>query len=1749
MKKYRKKRIVSCLLAAVTAFSPCLQPYPAYGADTAEVSSKTAPGQVDVSILSALVLKKDVGFTVSLSPDTEQAKEYTEKLTLAKDQGEDYPTKAETSFADLAQGTYTLTVAASGFADYRQKITVSDKAYHLTLMTGFAAGYSYDGAVHPGVILIGDLNGDGIIDELDKKQMTDAVDAGSGEHAVYDASADLNGDGRTDLADLEYFAKSYKEAAAVTSTVETGIPAAKLDVKEGRGTQIAGDSIRSLLKSGESVWLSRSDGEDISKEHPVSIDFAFQEGCGETGGIVIESGADNPVQTAEVDIYDDSGVPSTVAVGDSARTLNRYQADAARVTKTGDGTIVIDLKSQVPVKRVTIRVTSLRGSQKLAEISKVTFLGDMGERIPKPETSVPANLKAEAGSTSFTASWSPCENVTGYEVLVSKQPDADSQDKLEEVIQVKGSRLAVSTLLNSKLENYKKYYVSVRSVNGTWRSAYTDPVEVEPRPTAKPDAPDNVSAAGRYRAVRVSWKKVKEAVTYKLYYKKASDSDYSVIEGIEETDYTLSGLEEKTRYLFYVTGVNELGEGRPSLTVSAETKDLELAKVPRYKMINAAASGRISPYITNASAASGSMHDSPEDAGAKTAWGSVDSDPKTYYMLNSWDDGGFNTLGGHGLVYEFDRPYQMKMIALQEFTEQDLSYGYAQIRYWGADGQPHELDKGQITVQKKTDADGRGYYMLRLSSAVTAKKIQIGLARALASGTVTVSEMYFYHYDSLEDEIMALYTDDLHMVLRSDVSQAVIDALRMRINTKDTASGEYHPDKEMLERELKTAEDILHAGASEPVRIHSTITTAEKNKGFGGLNAWQPLGVTAAAGEELTVYAGHNTKRTGESTNLQLVATQYHAESSPMFQVVGTLKIGRNDITVPKIGATDTERGGALYVQYTGNNPQDAYAVRVSGGTEVPVLDLYKVTDVSQRTERITEYVTKLEAYVSGMQEKHKELHVNAQNKNVRYPYDSKNCILGATDILLDTMMLSLPAAQVLSGAGENNAQRTETISESMYAMEDMMKLFYQHKGLNSSAPDEIDRIPCRHLNIRYQRMFAGAFMYASGNHIGIEYPQAAGMVSGRRVQTDENGRHTAGKYFGWGIAHEIGHCINQGAYAVAEITNNYFSVLAQADETNRSVRFSYDEVFKKVTSNALGRANNVFTQLGMYWQLHLAYDKGYNYKTYDEYNEQLANLFFARVDTYARTPGKAPAAAENGKPLQLSSDADQNLMRLSCAAAQKNLLEFFMRWGMVPDAETRNYAGQFKEETRAVCYANDEARIYQLAGGSSVLIQPDGSTGMTEAVADSVSCSVNKDAGSQVDFVLDAKNVPAQDVLGYEIVRCTGYGDAQQREYAGFAKAEAGKAVFSDHITTMNNRVITYEVTLIDKYLGRSKPKKLAPVKIQHMGDIDKTGWTVSADGITATNVERPEGTEESENMCGVEQSYLQAALQKAVDSDNTTAFSGIAQENAQLITEFGRTHAVTGCRYTIPEGTQALSYKIFVRTGNGEWKEAAAGRFENAGPHEVWFADETANGKYPMANKNIAAYQADAVKLVLLGQSGAKIAVSEIDVFGWAGDNIAFRETVSDGNGSTQPAVGKLKTAFSYGEGENAVTISPGSIVFTGSYKGNAAYNVVKLCGQNGNLIAGRKGDAYTADQLICADVPKDGLIQNVSAGTWIYWIDADAVLDLDGITEIHAELYRVDNANTNEGERLVSDTLPLPVSVLSNLTEIEIVMQPSA
>ena len=1588
---------------------------------------------------------------------------------------------ATAAFDDLETGSYTLTVTGSGFAAYTQHITVdkANTACAVQLYTGFLAGYTYAaGSAHPGVLRIGDADGDGAVTQQDAAALIDAMEAGRA-----DTGLDLDGSGTVDLVDLQMLAANLDDTRDIAAAVSIKVPQSLTQATLAEDTAVAAGTVEGLL-SGETALTLQTE-QPISEQAPAVIDFAFA-GQADTGvemeGIVLQTPAsgDAAVSAATVTVeYTENGETKTMDFAVRAAALARMGGAVIQP----DGSIVLDFGGQIAVKKVSIKVTATAGSGNLAEITSVEFLNDMESRIPAPQMDIPENLRAEAGSQTFTLYWDAAVNVTGYEVRITLGDRS-------ETVRTAANTLTVNRFDGKKLANQTTYTVAVQSLNGEWRSGYSEAVTVTPKADKLPPAPDALTLTGRFQRLEASWKDMKDTDRYNLYYRKAGESDFIRIEGIETNRYTIQGLENNTRYEVYVTGVNELGEGPASLTSVAATADVSPVQMPAYKLINTpGAAGEVTAHIVSATHEAGYMKDSPLDSG-KTAWGILDNDFASWYGMDDWDDGASYPDNG-GVRVTFDAAYTIGSISLAQ--SEDKSY-YGNVRVYARGEGGREYQVPGVTITRHT-AGSRSYHTIKIPGGVTTDYLRVCVGYVYWNSPVSISEIRFYAYDSLEDDILALYADDLHLTLRADVDEADIQALQTRLDTPDAASGELHPDRELLQRELDNASGLLQAAGQGIVNVHTGITAQkDTHLGFTGLNAWQPLGVSAHAGEQLVIYVGSNTLATGTTAPLQLIATQYNAEHGTVASRPIALKVGRNEISVPELVTFDAEHGGALYVQYTGSSETDQYAVRVSGGTAIPVLDLYGVTDAETRAARVTAYIQQLEAHAAALEAGHEAQHAGSGLAAVDHAYDPAECILNTTDILLDQMMLSVPVTQVLAGLGSGSAaDKAARLLDSMDAMDQMMTLFYQHKGLtNLAGAGDKNRLPAQHLNIRYMRMFAGAFMYAAGNHIGIGWDSVPGLAQGDPVTLSETGDYLSGGYFGWGIAHEIGHNINQSSYAVAEVTNNYFSQLSQAYE---GVRFGYEAVYRKVTSGTKGASDDVFTQLALYWQLHLAYDTGYEYQIYDSYEELFQSLFFARVDTYARNPAAAPAPG--GVALRLSSNADQNLMRLAAAAAQKDLTDFFTRWGMTPDDTTAAYMAQFPAETRALYYVNDTARDYAFTHDSAATIAG------KDVIAPETSAQVSEDTPNQVQLTLAAQTDTGL-LLGYEIARITYENGVPTTQVVGFATGNT----YTDTVTTMNNRTVAYQITAVDQFLNRSESVTLPAVKISHDGSHDKSLWTASTN-MTSAQDETPSAGEH--DPCEPEPVSAIAAV---IDNSKETTYTGQAASGQATVTlDFHKTLAVTGFKYTVTAGTPIEAYTLQVHTDGAGWTTVAEGSFGGDPVNTVYFRNEA-------GDPWVCTYDADQLRLVIQAPAGTEISISELDVLGPTGDNV-WLETAG---------MGYLSAPYTYGDGASDV-IPAGSLVFTGRYKGNPAYNVVLLYDQDGNLVGGLDSEgSLVAQQIILAPVPAQGELGEVSDGWWVYWIEPEALRGLDLPESVRAELYRVDNATTNAGQRLTSDTLPV-------------------
>ncbi|MDE5754368.1 MAG: fibronectin type III domain-containing protein, partial [Oscillospiraceae bacterium] len=1080
-------------------------------------------GRVEVSLGMALFLDK-AEFTVKLTGNNYHGQhtvafenkninltpEEMEAMEAAESENEE--TASESSgiknadktvvFSHLESGSYMLTITANGFKTYTQEIKVEQKKHVLKLTAGFCADYDYEkGLIHPGVLLIGDVDGNGYVDDADRKVLVSAIHTVKRfpEQLGSFMTCDLNGDGDVNIEDLMFFSKGYLEDVDkhTSAHIEEYVSPDLVKVDTPANVEVVGGSVQDMMDGKGEVSFGLKEGEELSEDNPITVSFdvtseepveAVVFGVSEKTPIekayidvnyVDEDGTERTLQVplvtyeseseteSESEITEDENHPENqpeeqnaegeqypseppastedtqsepLALAEVSEVSRRaieflLQESNVRATLDKKGNIQVNLGKQVAVKKVSLNVTALAvadgQANNLVTIAKTEFVNDMASRIPEPELNIPLITDVKIGSEEFTVTWNPETNVTGYEVQVKQG------GKVIKTIPTTANTVKVKE--DKVIKNYVTYTVSVKSVNGTWSSAYGASRDAMPLPTKRPDKPDNVKASGIHRGIKVSWSNMDDTQSYILYYRKEGDTTFTEIQNITSNGYTIEGLEDVTEYEVYVKGKNTLGLSPESIHTAATTTDLDLADMPKYNLINRDEKGRPGKtHVLSVKRYGGSMIDSKLDTDGSSAWGAVDGAKISYYSKATWDDGGFNGIGNNGLTYTLDQDYTMDTIGILTTTSID----YTNVRCWDSAGNlVYQLNDGYSNLTSyKTDAKGRGYYLLKFPKAITASKIQISLARYLAS-PITISETYFYHYDTLMDEVMDLYIDDLHTVLKDYVTQDTIDELRDKINTPDEF-GEVNPNKAAALRELETAEKILNAKSiSSAVEIHTGITTKDAGRGFSGLNAWQPLGVSIGTGEEVTIYVGSNKKKTGDSTNLRLITTQYHSESGGVTLDGANLKVGANTFKLSQGKLVGFESGGALYVQYQGDsNTDERYSVRVTGGSEIPILDLYQVTDETERTERAVAYINELDEYVPSIEAKHNEVHKGSGNKKLDYNFDRQNCILGASDVLLDTMMLSLPAQQMLAGTGNGSAEeRAAKLLQSMDAMEDMM--------------------------------------------------------------------------------------------------------------------------------------------------------------------------------------------------------------------------------------------------------------------------------------------------------------------------------------------------------------------------------------------------------------------------------------------------------------------------------------------------------------------------------------------------------------------------------------------------------------------------------------------------------------------------------------------------------------------------------------
>ena len=977
-------------------------------------------------------------------------------------------------------------------------------------------------------------------------------------------------------------------------------------------------------------------------------------------------------------------------------------------------------------------------------------------------------------------------------------------------------------------------------------------VELQVIPETAPEGPEGITIQSKYKSLIVNWKSHKKAKDYDLYYRKVgdgawikandpndpkyvdSDTENDIPDGvanltpeekqdkdelIRNTTYTIKGLDDEATYEIKMTATNHHGTGGLSQTYLGKTAQINPPVIPNYKLINTAnGSGELTNHIAKVELKG------HQNISSGTGIEMFDNNYGTAFIRYDW-------CGGVSYDREmprvtFDQEYTFDTIRFALNLEDPRSPYLAKLDVYDDEGKRiDQVSTKSLNVVKSQN--GVSYVEMKLSKPVTAKTVSVKVD-VYGGGTVGISEMKFYHYDSLEDDVDKLFKDDLMLELNDDVTQEQIDSLVKRANTIDPINMEYHPNQEQILSDLQRAQDLLY-----DINLSDKIITLDpgiRNEGntIGQANSSQALGVAVKPGDKVNIYIGSARK----DTKFTLKITQHYGESSTAVQTYSQkLSVGKNEITIPESAfSMDYEKGGNLYLEFSsGYADGQVVQVRVSGGTEIPHLNLNNIiSDESKEKEAkeaIRTYIKELKTYVSTLPNRYpKEVSTTDKINNI-YTYDAETSILNSTEIEGDRITLSLAADQVLSGITSGLSTEDEQVNrlyETLLAWEQLMQISYSQQGLIEKAIDfdndgkigtnaleklnglseqqfyNKNKAPLNRINIKYQRMFTGAFMYASSHHVGVGYSSIAELMQGIPFEFDENLNLTnqdEANLFGWGISHEIGHVHDINGLTYAEVTNNILALITQTfdDEDESRLEGMYDEVYKKVTSSSVGLASG-FTRLAMFWQLHLAYDETNTYKMLDiNSDKDITNdTFYAKLYRATRDNGIAPVESGYDRTAQ-------TFIIRSSDAVGKDLRDFFEKWGVEASPKTNEYldSKQYPKEEKAIYYLNDSAKRTILNAKNS---NNESALVMADDTKVNASFGLDKDGKQITDKTyLNQKEVPLKlsvnkdldKILGYEIIKVESTSEGLKEEVCGFVQRDTESDIteYTDVIDVVNNR------------------------------------------------------------------------------------------------------------------------------------------------------------------------------------------------------------------------------------------------------------------------------------------------------------------------------------------------------------------------
>ncbi|MDB8553733.1 M60 family metallopeptidase [Turicibacter sanguinis] len=1713
----------------------------------------------------------------------------------------------------LSTGQYSVELSGAGYVStsvenidltkYSQRVKLSTSKVETNRNEELPSDY-------PTAFLAGDFDNDGIIKMSDYEIIIRHL--GSTE-----LQYDLNRDGIVDILDVTYVFENQDLVAkkAKVEATDVILNLEEIYTNEEDLTLGDGQSLSDLFSDSSSgVSLSKGDATAPTEENPLKVDIQFGSTEATDSAVIMETVVLKMPQVAALN--DEVGFPEKgyITYEDAEGNKKDVAFDQSMVRSTGD--IEIPLGSQVAVKKITINVTANRGNKNISQIAKVEFLNNVYEKLPEPEMNIPKITSVETSTNlhdeRITLEWEAQSNVTGYEVTYQMLDEKTGEVKKTKRLQTIEPKI---NILDKDITAYSLYRVKVQSLNGTWQSGYIE-ADVEPTaydgradnvdenyqpiedyyagnigsvteiqviPINEPEEPINLVTTPGFKSFSVTWEKHIQARDFDIYYRKVGtekwikanqnhievtedslevtkpDSQYLVRAG----SYTVNGLDDNSVYEVRVTATNHLGTSKMSKTYLASTTSVTPPVMTEYNLIN-----RPNPSTEIGTEHIVKVENTIENGSSGVTFDTenaiVDGDFTTVWKVNGWESGALNYRNWTPVV-TFDDTYEIGSISLARTLEKGYTDNLymARITYWDESGKEttFTLDSSHVRTH---GSNGHTYYTIQLDEPIQAKKIRVATTGWAGATLQSFSEVKFYAYDSLEDDVEALFSDELRIALKDTVTQYQIDSLVERVNTPDSVSGEYHPNKATILKELELAQQLLDEQSLSERVVTLDASLRDGDGAIGITNTWQALGFVARPSvdenkqsEKISVYLGSS----DQNTRVEIAFLQAYGLPGEYISKTVTIAPGRTEITIPEIISADVEKGGAIMAKVVRGSESADIQLRISNATEIPHLNVADLINDSSKESEVKallyNYIDELATYVRALPSMY-PTEVSAEDKlNNIYTYDKTTAALNWTDIEGESFTLSFPATEVLrgiqSGLTTRDAQ-VDRLYDALLAWEQEMKVVYAKKGVFTSVQDfnqngSIDeddqayynkhKAPQARLNVKYQRMIMGAAAYASSHHVGVGF-DVASYLQGVPYKFDEQGNVTnadQAHLYGALMGHEIGHVVDIANRLYPETSNNLLADLTATllDEDAPKFSSALNELYKKVTSNTYGLSTNRNVVLGMLWQPHLAYDDESTYQMlFSNFDGDLSDdTYFAKLNRAYRE-----MTAEE----KADGDRDQWLIRMSSKAAGKNLTDFYEAHGLVANETTLTYVSQFDKETRPIQYLNDEARRRRLEGTAEM------SQGTTlQAEFGSINSQQLKDQS-----YVNQKEIPLKLSVSKDSDRILGYEIRRNGEAVAFVLRDETNDVtnYTDIITTENNRTYEYKVVAYDYALNATNTVELGTIKVRHDGAIANS--TISATSSTIDVIEDNNdlhGAVPNKGLANLldgdastiyeGRKLTQTEYNELIKNQSNSGFESYSPTHAaNVVLDLQSTKSVIGLKYTAPTtkklfrtkvASNAINkYRIEVSVDGKTWTKVNEGTFklDPSNPEEmVYFGKELADGTIQTGNQ-LYTYQVRYVRLSAINQS--EISIADLELVGPPGDNIEIGMS-TDGQ-TYSNGIGLLAEDYIYQAGttENEERKIPkGSVIITGEYSGNPAFNVPLVLNENEEHIA----DEYHG--ILLADLPAEGQLEEISQGTWIYWVEPNYKEQFMKNNQIFAELYRMDSADlTTDGQRLVSNTFKVEV-----------------